>query len=94
MILLSVDADQEVRVYPVGKKKRKHQTESIEEQLISMLDKNTEDLQRHLSLDRELWKEQARGLVEVLTKLVDEMGTKVEAMRERSDQAQEPKLKN
>ncbi len=64
MILLSVDADQEVRVYPVGKKKRKQQTESIEEQLISMLDKSTKDLQR------QLWKEQARGLVEVLTKLV------------------------
>lgn len=94
MILLSVDADQEVRVYPVGKKKRKQQTESIEEQLISMLDKSAEDLQQHLSLDRELWKEQARGLVEVLTKLVDEMGKKVEAMQKRSDQAQEPKLKN
>jgi len=94
MTLLSVDADQEVRVYPVGKKKRKQQTESIEEQLISMLDKSTEDLQRHIGLDRELWKEQAQGLVEVLTKLVDEMGTKVEAMQKRSDQAQEPKLKN
>jgi hypothetical protein len=94
MILLSVDADQEVRVYPVGKKKRKQQTESIEEQLISMLDKSAEDLQQHLSLDRELWKEQARGLVEVLTKLVDAMGKKVEAMQKRSDQAQEPKLKN
>jgi hypothetical protein len=94
MILLSVDADQEVRVYPVGKKKRKQQTESIEGQSISLLDKSTKDLQRHLGLDRELWKEQARGLVEVLTKLVDEMGTKVEAMQKRSDQAQEPKLKN
>jgi hypothetical protein len=58
-----------------------------------MLDKSTEDLQQHLSLDRELWREQARGLVEVLTKLVDEMGTKFEAMQKRSDQAQEPKLK-
>jgi hypothetical protein len=94
MTLLSVDADQEVRVYPVGKKKRKQQTESIEEQLISMLDKSTEDLQRHIGLDRELWKEQAQGLVEVLTKLVDEMGTKDEAMQKRSDQAQESKLKN
>jgi hypothetical protein len=72
MILLSVDADQEVRVYPVGKKKSNQQIESIEEQLISMLDKSTKDLQRHLGLDRELWTEQARGLVEVLNKLVDE----------------------
>jgi hypothetical protein len=55
----------------------------VEEQLISVLEKSSQDLQQHLSLDRELRKEQARGLVEVLNKLVDVIGTMAEAMQRR-----------
>lgn len=77
--------DDEVGIYhhPMGKRKKKRQRESVEEQLISVLEKSSQDLQQHLSLDRELRKEQARGLVEVLNKLVDVIGTMAEAMQRR-----------
>jgi hypothetical protein len=77
--------DDEAGIYhhPMGKKKKKRQRESVEEQLISVLEKSSQDLQQHLSLDRELRKEQARGLVEVLNKLVDVIGTMAEAMQRR-----------
>jgi len=77
------DADDEAGVYPMGKKKKKRQREPMEEQLISVLERSSQDLQRHLSLDRELRKEQSRGLVEVLNKLVDVIGTMAEAMQKR-----------
>lgn len=77
--------DDEAGIYhhPMGKRKKKRQRESVEEQLISVLEKSSQDLQQHLSLDRELRKEQARGLVEVLNKLVDVIGTMAEAMQRR-----------
>ncbi len=78
-----IDADDEAGVYPMGKKKKKRQREPMEEQLISVLERSSQDLQRHLSLDRELRKEQSQGLVEVLNKLVDVIGTMAEAMQKR-----------